>query len=131
MIEPIKEAETTSFTLSQFLIEIKQTIDRKFKGGGYWVRGELSDWRKNGVHHYGELIEFDELSHQSVAKVRINMWAGTAKKVIPKFHHAHINKIARLYNIGISPICIHSDGSRNILNNSYLNLSLFNFNKWG
>jgi exodeoxyribonuclease VII large subunit len=82
------ETDTSSFTLSQFLTEIKQTIDRKFKGGGYWVRGELSDWKKNGAHYYGELIEFDDLSHQSVAKVRINMWANVAHKVIPKFHHA-------------------------------------------
>ncbi len=86
MIAPA--TETLSFTLTEFLSEIKQTIDRKFKGGGYWVRGELSDWRKNGAHYYGELIEFDELSHQSVAKVRINMWANVANKVIPKFHHA-------------------------------------------
>ncbi len=82
------ETDTTSFTLSQFLTEIKQTIDRKFKGGGYWVRGELSDWKNNGAHYYGELIEFDELSHQSIAKIRINMWANVAHKVIPKFHHA-------------------------------------------
>ena len=82
------ETDTSSFTLSQFLTEIKQTIDRKFKGGGYWVRGELSDWKKNRAHYYGELIEFDDLSHQSVAKVRINMWANVAHKVIPKFHHA-------------------------------------------
>ncbi|MDA0911003.1 MAG: exodeoxyribonuclease VII large subunit [Proteobacteria bacterium] len=88
MAEPIKEVDTTSFTLSQFLTEIKQTIDRKFKGGGYWVRGELSDWHKNGAHYYGELIEFNENTHQSIAKVRINMWANVAHKVMPKFHHA-------------------------------------------
>jgi len=60
MFKLITQSKTTSFTLSQFLTEIKETIDRKFKGSGYWVRGELSDWKKNGAHYYGELIEFDE-----------------------------------------------------------------------
>jgi len=50
MLKLITQSKTTSFTLSQFLTEIKETIDRKFKGGGYWVRGELSDWKKNGAH---------------------------------------------------------------------------------
>ena len=88
MFKLITQSKTTSFTLSQFLTEIKETIDRKFKGGGYWVRGELSDWKKNGAHYYGELIEFDENTHQSIAKVKINMWANVAHKVMPKFHHA-------------------------------------------
>ena len=88
MIEEVQKTDISSFTLSEFLGEIKRELDRKFKGGGYWVRGELSDWRKSGVHYYGELIEFDDRTHQSVAKVRINMWAGTAKKIIPKFHNA-------------------------------------------
>ena len=87
MAESIQEVDTTSFTLSQFLTKIKETIDRKFKGGGYWVRGELSDWKKNGAHYYGELIEFDENTHQSIAKVKINMWANVAHKVMPKFRH--------------------------------------------
>ena len=85
---PATQTETTSFTLSQFLSEIKRELDRKFKGNGYWVRGEISDWRKSGAHYYGELIEFDENTHQSIAKIRINMWGGIANKVIPKFHHA-------------------------------------------
>jgi exodeoxyribonuclease VII large subunit len=88
MTNPATQTETTSFTLSQFLSEIKRELDRKFKGNGYWVRGELSDWRKSGAHFYGELIEFDENTHQSIAKIRINMWGGIANKVIPKFHHA-------------------------------------------
>ncbi|WP_162896570.1 exodeoxyribonuclease VII large subunit [Cysteiniphilum halobium] len=42
MAEPATQTDTTSFTLSQFLTEIKQTIDRKFKGGGYWVRARTT-----------------------------------------------------------------------------------------
>ncbi len=88
MIDPAHHKDESSFTLSEFLTEIKQTLDRKFKGNGYWVRGELSDWRKSGVHYYGELIEFDENTHQSLAKIRLNMWSSLASKIIPKFHNA-------------------------------------------
>ena len=79
--------EDSSFTLSEFLSEIKKTIDRKFKSGGYWVRGELSDWRKSWHHFYGELIEYDENTKQAIAKIRLNLWSSIAEKVIPKFFH--------------------------------------------
>ncbi|MCF6768366.1 exodeoxyribonuclease VII large subunit [Thiotrichales bacterium 19S11-10] len=78
----------SSFSLSHFLNEVKQALNKRFKSGGYWVRGELSDWRKSNVHYYGELIEYDEDTNQSIAKIRINLWGKRAKSILPKFHHA-------------------------------------------
>ncbi|MCF6777907.1 exodeoxyribonuclease VII large subunit [Thiotrichales bacterium 19X7-9] len=78
----------SSFSLSDFLTEIKKTLNKRFHSGGYWVRGELSDWRKSGVHYYGELIEHDENTGQAIAKIRINLWGSLANKILPKFHHA-------------------------------------------
>ncbi len=33
----------------------------------------IRNLEKAPAHHYGELIKFDENTHQSIAKIRINM----------------------------------------------------------
>ena len=82
------QIEDNAFALSAFLKLIKNTLDNKFKGQYYWVRGELSEWKKHGTHYYGELIEYDDNTHQAIAKIRLNLWGSIASKIIPKFHHA-------------------------------------------
>lgn len=82
------QKNSNSFTLGTFLKLIKSTLDNRFKGQYYWVRGELSEWKKHGIHYYGELIEYDDNTHQAIAKVRLNLWGSVASKIIPKFHHA-------------------------------------------
>ena len=81
------QKDSNSFTLSTFLKLIKNTLDNRFKGQYYWVRGELSEWKKHGIHYYGELIEYDDNTHQAIAKIRLNLWGSVASKIIPKFHH--------------------------------------------
>lgn len=83
-----EQKDNNSFTLSTFLKLIKNTLDNRFKGQYYWVRGELSEWKKHGIHYYGELIEYDDNTHQAIAKIRLNLWGSVASKIIPKFHHA-------------------------------------------
>ncbi|WP_151194427.1 exodeoxyribonuclease VII large subunit, partial [Cysteiniphilum sp. JM-1] len=52
-------------SLSDFLTQVKQSIDERFNGNhGYWVRGEISQWQKNAGHFYGELVEFDDNTQQ-------------------------------------------------------------------
>ena len=81
--------ENSPLSLSEFLTEIKNTLDKKFKGfGGYWVRGELSEWRKSGLHYYGELVEHDEKTQLPIAKARVNLWGGIANKLLIKFNGA-------------------------------------------
>ena len=76
-------------SLSDFLTQVKQTIDERFNGNhGYWVRGEISQWQKNAGHFYGELVEFDDNTQQMIAKVRINMWASMAIKINAKFQRS-------------------------------------------
>lgn len=81
------QKNSNSFTLSTFLKLIKSTLDNRFKGQYYWVRGELSEWKKHSIHYYGELIEYDDNTHQAIAKIRLNLWGSVASKIIPKFHH--------------------------------------------
>jgi exodeoxyribonuclease VII large subunit len=85
------DSSPRSYSLSELLKELKDQIDNKFKGDGFWVRGELSDWginQKSG-HYYGEIVEYaNENSKQTSAKIRISMWSGVAIKLIPKFSTA-------------------------------------------
>ena len=86
--EEILDADSP-LSLSEFLTEIKNTLDKKFKGfDGYWVRGELSEWRKSGSHYYGELVEHDENTQLPVAKARVNLWGSVANKLLMKFKDA-------------------------------------------
>lgn len=86
--------EKVTYTLNEFLSKIKKTLENKFSGGVYWVHGELSDWKYHGVHYYGELIEYDESSNHSIAKIRVNLWARVAKKIISKFHYVTREEIS-------------------------------------
>ncbi len=74
-----------SLKLSEFLELIKSTIEMSFGYDGYWVRAELSEWRRSGKHYYGELIEHDDLSRSPVAKVRCNCWANKVGFLHSKF----------------------------------------------
>jgi exodeoxyribonuclease VII large subunit len=74
-----------SLRLSEFLELIKSTIEMSFGYDGYWVRAELSEWRKSGKHYYGELIEHDGISRYPVAKARCNCWANKADYIHRKF----------------------------------------------
>lgn len=78
--------EHESFTLSEFLTEIKLTLDKRFKGsGGFWVTGELSEWRKHSIHYYGEIVEYDDEGKNQIAKARLNLWGFQSKKIINNF----------------------------------------------
>ena len=74
-----------SLKLSEFLGLIKSTLDMSFGRQGFWVVAELSEWRKSGVHYYGELIEHDKSSKYPTAKIRCNCWASTANSLLSKF----------------------------------------------
>ncbi|WP_440616009.1 exodeoxyribonuclease VII large subunit [Cysteiniphilum sp. 6C5] len=89
MNSPALTSAKETLKLSDFLAQIKQVIDERFKGHyGYWVRGEISQWQKNAGHFYGELVEFDDNTQQIIAKVRVNMWANTAIKINAKFQRS-------------------------------------------
>lgn len=60
---------------------------------GVWVMAELSDVRSSGGHFYMELIEKDTRG-ATVAKIRANLWAGTAMALRRKFHAATGRDIA-------------------------------------
>ena len=74
-----------SLKLSEFLGLIKSTIEMGFGYDGYWIRAELSEWRRSGKHYYGELIEHDGISRYPVAKVRCNCWANKVDFIHRKF----------------------------------------------
>lgn len=74
-----------SLKLSEFLGLIKSTIEVSFGYDGFWVVAELSEWRKYGIHYYGELIEHDGISKYPVAKIRCNCWSTKANTILSKF----------------------------------------------
>lgn len=78
--------EKTTYTLNEFLCEIKKTVESQFKGQTYWVHGELSDWKKHGRHYYGELIEYDDISNHCIAKIKLSLLSSLAKQILSKFH---------------------------------------------
>lgn len=89
MNSPALTSTKETLKLSDFLAQIKQVIDERFKDHyGYWVRGEISQWQKNAGHFYGEFVEFDDNTQQMIAKVRINMWANVAININAKFQRS-------------------------------------------
>ncbi len=51
-----------------------------------WVTAEISDFRQSGGHLYMELIEKDERSGATVARLRGIIWANSAPRVCAKFN---------------------------------------------
>lgn len=80
-------ANPQAITLSQLNTLIGNAIRLRPEIQRVWVVAELSDFRSSGGHFYGELIEKNQLG-QTVAKLRANMWAGTANALRRKFFEA-------------------------------------------
>lgn len=80
-----------SLTALTSLIGNAVRMERRLQG--VWVVAELSDVRTSGGHFYMELIEKDARG-ATVAKIRANMWAGTAAALRSKFYRATGRDIA-------------------------------------
>ena len=85
MYNELNKVNKGAFLLSDFLYKIKNILNKSFKNEQYWIKGELSDWRKVSENYYGELIEHDKKKSQSLAKIRINMWKNNGQKIVIKF----------------------------------------------
>lgn len=76
-----------ALTLSALNALIGNAVRMERRAQGVWVVAELSDMRSSAGHFYAELIEKDARG-ATVARLRANLWAGTATGVRRKFFAA-------------------------------------------
>ncbi|MBR6251473.1 MAG: exodeoxyribonuclease VII large subunit [Bacteroidales bacterium] len=74
---------TPSLTLSQFTAQIKNAVNSAKLLA--WVVAEISEISFRNGHCYLDLIEKSETSRNPIAKIRANIWASTAYRILPKF----------------------------------------------
>lgn len=80
-------------TLSGLNALVGNAVRMERRVQGVWVVAELSDLRQSGSHFYAELIEKDSRG-ATVARLRANLWAGTATDVRRKFYESTGRDIA-------------------------------------
>lgn len=77
--------ETPVFTLFQLNNIVRQTLEGALPDT-YWVTGELLQGGVgSGGHFYGELIQKDERTNATIAKARLNIWAGQFVRIRAHF----------------------------------------------
>lgn len=73
-------------TLSQFAASVSNALRSRPELNDSWVIAELSDVRSSGGHCYMELIEKNELTGATTAKMRATIWASTYFRLRQKFY---------------------------------------------
>lgn len=86
-------AQPAPLTLTALTSLVGNAVRMERRLQGVWVVAELSDVRTSGGHFYMELIEKDARG-ATVAKIRANMWVGTASAVRSKFYQTTGRDIA-------------------------------------
>lgn len=77
--------ETPVFTLFQLNNIVRQTLEGALPDT-YWVTGELLQGGVgSGGHFYGELVQKDERTNATIAKARLNIWAGQFVRIRAHF----------------------------------------------
>lgn len=80
-------SQPIAISLSNLTALVGNAVRLERRIQGVWVTAELSDLRQSGGHFYMELIEKDA-SGATVAKIRANMWVGSAAAIRRKFYSA-------------------------------------------
>ena len=72
-----------ALSLSQFTARIRSAVEAAHLVA--WVVAEISEISTSRGHYYLDLIEKSEVNRNPIAKIRANMWASVAARILPKF----------------------------------------------